>query len=283
MICSWLKMTPDNFAAFQRLMGGKVIELDHVYWVQVRPGFYRPLLHFEAYRSGAITLPSPWFGGGQFAVAPEEPANSCLNRLVFENAPDYSLDRLEKNPRRQVKRAGNEFVIRPMHEVEEFKRQAFPVYASFYQRTRYSVAAQRREPVHFSRWAEALFKIPGVLVLGGYREGELGGVSLSFVVHQTLIYATFFCNDASLRLHLSDLMLHTVRASAASSPEIKEIFVSMHKGGGGLDDFYRHRGAKLVRQRAWLQLNPITRLLLRSCRPRQYALLLGRYDPEIWV
>jgi len=281
MIFPLQRMTHGDFAAFQRLMGTRIITVDGIAWRQVRPCFFRPLLPFQVYRSDSVSPPAfAFLGGIQYPVSPEIRANSFLNVLVFENTPAYSMASLHKNPRRQIKLADKEFVIRPISDVDEFKRQAFPVYLSFYKRTRYQVCADRREPDNFSRWAEALFKIPDVLILGGYRKGKLGGVSLSFVVDRALVYATFFCDDESLRLYLSDLMLHCVRQAAGACAGVEQVLAGMYKGIPGLDNFYLLRGAKLMRQRAWLELNPLARLLLRSSRPKQYARLLGSLDHE---
>ena len=205
MTFSWQKMTGENYAAFVQLTGGKVIRTGDMYWRQVRAGFYRPLLQFEEYHPDSIKAPRPaLWGGVQYAVAPEARANSFLNRLAFANTQGYGLDSLQRNWKRKVRLAGKELVIRPIADVNEFKQKAFPVYLSFYERTRYQVGAQRRDPAHFSRWADALFSLPHVLILGGYRDAGLGGVSLSFVVGHTLIYATFFCNDESLGSYLPD-------------------------------------------------------------------------------
>lgn len=273
---SWEQMTADEFAEFERLLGSKVVGINHVYWRRVRPCFYRPLLQFQAYRPDSIVAPpAARFGGFQHAVPPEDRANSLLNRLAFDQVSDYSLDSLDHNRKRQVKLSSREFVIRRIEDVAEFKQKAHPPYLSFYTRTRYPVGSKRRHPDYFERWADALFRLPKVLVLGGYRDGELGGVSLSFLVEHTLIYATFFCHDEALRMFLSDLMLHAIRESAAVCANVERIFLGMYKGAGGVDGFYQLRGATLIRQRASLQLNPLARALLRCCMPRQYAGLLG--------
>jgi len=50
----------------------------------------------------------------------------------------------------------------------------------------------------------------------------------------------------------------------------------MFKNNRGLDDFKILRGATLVQQRARLEVNPVTRMLLKKFLPGQYAQLLGR-------
>lgn len=274
-------MAEEDSAAFAGLLGPRVVRVGDTLWGEVRTFFYRPLFPFAEHRPEVVRPPRlSALGGVQYAVSPEAKSNSVLNWLLFDRTSDYTLASLDKNRRRQVKLAAREYSIRQLTDVGEFKLQAHPLYLSFYERTRYKVGARRRDPVYFAAWAEALFRIPNVLVLAAYRNGALGGISLSYQVRDTVYYATFFCDSAALDQHLSDLMLHTVRESAAVAPGVRQVFVGMFKGIRGLDDFYLHRGAKLVRQRAWLQINPLARLLLEKCLPKQYAQLLGNLPDQ---
>jgi hypothetical protein len=278
---SWQQMSQEDFAAFVGLLGPRITQAGDMYWGEVRRFFYRPLLPLREFKPGTIRTPLlATVGGAQYAVSPGADANSCLNWLVFDQTRDYSTAKLDKNRRRQVKLAAREFVIRRMTDLEEFKRQAHPVYLSFQNRTGYKVGANRRDPARFAAWAEAVFSVPNVLVLGGYREGELGGVSLTYRVGSTIFYATFFCNDDALERYLSDLMLHTVRESAAAAPEVTHVYAGMFKGSRGLDDFYLHRGAKLLRQPARLEINPLARVLLQKFMPKQFDQLLGNLTAE---
>jgi len=269
-------MTIEEFAAFEGIFGQRIIAVNGTYWGQVRPLFYRPLLMYQEYQPGLVIPPSlSLLGGFQHAVPPEEKANSCLNLLMFENAGAYSLDCLDYNRKRQAKLAAKQFVIQPITDINEFKQKAYPVYLSFYERTRYQYGSQRREEPCFSRWADALFRISNLVILGGYRNGELGGVSVSLLVEDTLCYATFFCNTESLRLGLSDLMLHFLREAVAGGQCAKQIFAGLYKGGKGLDDFYLLRGCKLVRKPALLHINPLAAFFLKRFLPEQYARLKG--------
>jgi hypothetical protein len=98
---------------------------------------------------------------------------------------------------------------------------------------------------------------------------------VSLLIEDTLCYATFFCNTESLRLGLSDLMLHFVREAVAEGQCAKQIFAGLYKGGKGLDDFYLLRGCKLVRKPALLHINPLAAFFLKRFLPEQYARLRG--------
>jgi hypothetical protein len=271
------KMNVADFASFERFLGQRVIEVNRIYWRQVRPFFYRPLLTFQELSPGSVALPlTARLGGIQFAVGESTQGNSSLHFRIFENAAAYSIESLDYNRRRQVKLAAKRAVIRPITDVNEFKQRAYLVYLSFRERTQYSYGARRENRDYFSRWADMLFHTPKILILGGYRDGELGSVSLSFLIENTLVYATFFCDDMSLRLHLPDLMLHSVREFGAHCPGVDQVFAGMYKGGVGLDNFYALRGSKIVTKAASLRINPFADRVLRYCLPRQYGRLWGR-------
>lgn len=277
---SWNEMSREEFAAFVGLLGPTIVKAGSVHWGEVRRFFYRPLLPLCEFDPATIRPPRhASLGGVQYAVAPGPEANSWLNWLAFD-VPEYSLATLDKNRRRQVRLAARDFDIRPITDPAEFKRQAHPVYLSFQDRTGYKVGLERRDPAAFARWTDAVFASPKVLVLGGYREGVLGGVSLTYRHGSIVFYSTFFCDNGALVCYLSDLMLHTVRESAAAASGVTHVYAGMFKGIRGLDDFYLHRGARLIRQPARLEINPLAGLLLKAFLPQQYARLLGHLTEE---
>jgi hypothetical protein len=200
--------------------------------------------------------------------------------LIFEDTQAYSLQSLNWQQRKQIKLAAEEFAIRLVNEEREFKERAYPVYLSFYERSQYKFYSERRHKEIFARWADLLFRTPKAVVLGGYRNGELGGISVTQWVEDTLMYSTMFCDTASLKMHLNSLMLHSVRAAVAGNPQIKRIFAGPYKYGTakGVDDFYLFRGCKLVRKPALLRMNPLARAALKCCMPREYAKLCGELD-----
>lgn len=280
MIPSWQRMSVEEFATCQQTLGAKIVRVDGIYWLQVRPLFFRPLLPFYEYPHGTFRAPRmAVFGGFQHAVPAGQIANSLLNLRMFENQHGYSLASLDYNRRRQVKLASQKFAIRPITDVNEFKQQAFPVYLSFYERTQYQYQTERRNRDGFSRWADTLFRIPKLFVLGGYREGVLEGVNVSLLVEETLLYLTSFCNSTSLPLFLADLMLHSLR-EAAGSQGIERIFAGMYTGERGLDEFYILRGCRLVRKPSVFHINTFAGIILRRWLPTQYAKLSGRLEDD---
>ncbi len=265
-----------EFADFDRILRQPVSLVHGVYWKRVRFFFYRPVLPFQECMPGTAVAPWPGLMGGfQHAVPSTGFANSFLNYLMFDNARNYSLENLDYNRKRQVRLAMKQFEIRPVSNLDEFKKEAYAAYLSFFERTQYQYASGRRDRNFFCQWADDLFKINKGLVLGGYHKGALRGVSISSLVDDTLCYSTFFCDTDSMRMGLSDLMLHSVRQAVADKQCAGQIFAGMYKGGKSLDDFYLLRGCKLVRKPALLHLNPLAAFVLRCFFPGYFARLKG--------
>jgi hypothetical protein len=199
---------------------------------------------------------------------------------MFEDTGAYSLQSLNWHRRKQVKVAAKEFTIRLVDDQREFKEKAYSIYLAFYERSQYQFYPERRHKEVFARWAGTLFRTPKIIVLGGYRHGELGGISITQWVEDTLMYLTMFCDTASLKMHLNSLMLHAVRAAVAGNPQVKQIFTGPYKYGAarGVDDFYLVRGCKLLQKPALLRINPLARAALKRCLPREYAKLCGTLE-----
>ena len=275
-------MTIGEFAEYQRNQGERILQLNGIYWRRVRPMFYRPLLPYQEFAPQSLGgSPLVFFGGFQHAVPPAARTNSFLNLLMFENPGAYSPDNLDRHQRRQIKRAAENFTISLVTNVNEFKAQAYPVYLSFYDRTKYEYKSERRQAAHFSKWADSVFQHPKAIVLGVYKKNhELGAVQICHLVEDTLLCSTFFCETESLKMHATGLMLHTIRETVAARSDIKQIYVGNYKYTTvkGVDDFYLARGCKLVSKTAFFHINPVTTFLLKRFLPGHFARLNGKIE-----
>jgi hypothetical protein len=273
------KMTVQEYAAIEAAFGQKIVHLNNVYWRRVRPFFYRPLLPLVEYAPESVAIPrASALGCAQHVVPRPEIANSSIDLLVFDDLQRYSLNSLDYNRRRQIRLASKHFVVRPIYEVEELKDKGYKAYLEFYERTKYSYKSERRKRSNFSAWADTLFRFPGAMVLGGYGSTGLSAVNVSYLVEDSLIYATFFCSAESLRLHISDLMLHSIREWAAQSKDIRYISAGMHGAKKSIVNFYLLRGCKIIRKPALYRMNRLTLTLLRTLMPKQHERLCGHYE-----
>lgn len=270
-------MTLAEYAAYERDMGARVAESGGVFWRRVRPLFYRPLFLLEPLDAGGVTPPAEarW-GGWQFVVGDPARANGSIDVLLFRNASAYSLDRLEKKRRWEVRTAQRHFTVRRIESPRELT-EAHPAYVDFQRRTRYGYRSDRVDARRFAEWAQAVFRHPKVRVLGAWEGGTLRAVSVLQRVGTTLLYSTFFASSGALHRHVASLMLHEVRRLAAESGCVDQVFAGLRKAGreASVDEFYLQRGCEIVRLPACLRVHPLTGWCLRMIRPGLWRRLSG--------
>jgi hypothetical protein len=275
------QMTVDEYAEARRALGERVEKLGAIYWVCTRRFFFRPILPYEAYSVSKGNVPTGHVGGFQYVVSEPNDSNSVMGFLMLDGVQDYALDKLEHNRRRLIKRAGNQFVIQPIVDITEFKEAGFRAYCSFYERTHYGYKPERTKRENYAKWVDSVLQSPKTLKLGGFDlKGELRAVSLSYWVGATLTYTTFFSDTPALKQGVGELMFHALRDAASRSPGIHDVFVRNYQGGNNMDYYYLLRGAKLVIKPSRLQLDPVSRCILRFCFPAKYNLLSEKKGPE---
>jgi hypothetical protein len=271
---TWEIMSIDEYAALETAMGAKLVKTGNMWWREVRPFFYRPLLPYRALHADKRQYPAlSRVGGVQHLVPEGAHANSGIDLLLFESPRTYSLGGLKEGSRYHIRRAMRTFSVRPIVHLEEFISKGHGVYVSFYERTRYSYKKERTDPQRFAAWARELFRFPKVRILGAFQGEELASVSVSYVVEGVLFTATFFSSSSALGEYVSDLMLHTIRENAAACEGVTLIFASTAGMERGLDDFYLRRGAKLVNRPALLKMNPLLLFLIKRFKKDDYAKL----------
>jgi hypothetical protein len=269
-------MSQEEFATLAREFGAKVVRRNGIFWRRIRPGFYRPILPVQELSEAAVRKPFNWPCGYQHALPGEGRANSVMNFIVSDGLGEYSVADLGRRRRQLLRRAARQFQVKPLRDLREFKEQGFRAYRSFYDRTRYAYGTERKNEAAFHQWAETVFRHPQVILLGGYGPDGLVGVSRSYWVDRTLIYATLFCETNALKQNLGELMFHELRMLAAQTPQIKEIFVRNYQGGNSLDHYYLLRGCRIVTKPARMEVPALIRTAIKWFLPRQYALLRGK-------
>jgi hypothetical protein len=270
------KMSSAEYAAVERGLGAKVVERNGIFWRQVRPFFYRPVLPVQEFSEPEAAKSFGWPNGFQYALNGAGRTDSALNFIMLDNAPDYSVESLGRRRKQLIRAAGQMFQVKPLRDLREFQRSGFNAYRSFYERTGYTHRADRKNEAAFQQWAENVFSEPKVILLGGYGPDGLVGVSRSYWVGRTLVYATLFCETNSLKKNLGELMFHELRMLAAREAGIADIFVRNYQGGNSLDNYYLMRGCKLVSKPARLVMPAAIRAGIKYFLPKQHALLAGK-------
>jgi hypothetical protein len=273
---TWQRMTIDELAAFEKAVGGKVVNVDGVWWRETRPCFFRPLDFMAELPPKNAHYPGKAICGGvQHRVPSDSPSNSTLHFFIYDDLHNYSLDRFNHSRKWKIKKGIKNFTIKPINDPEEFIRAGHPLYQSFFQRTHYFYRKDRLSPSSFAKWARVLYAFPKIKILGAYHQGKMCAVSLSHLINKTITYAIFFSETDALRLNVSDAMLHFLRERASGCPEAVTIYLGMRTEYKGIDDFKVNRGCNVVSVPAYYKVNPVALSCLKFFRKNNYDRLLG--------
>lgn len=103
---AWERMTMEELARCQQDEGLKVLSRGGVWWVEIRPFFFRPLLPFTAVDPQAKPYPGRSVIGGYLHVVPDgvEP-NATMNLFAFDDIKGYTLDSLSHKRRKTIRNA----------------------------------------------------------------------------------------------------------------------------------------------------------------------------------
>jgi hypothetical protein len=275
-------MTVDRYAALERATGIKVVKVGDIWWQQVRPFLYRPLLPFRKYDLKKTEDGFAGIGAFQYGVEDGQPSNSYLNPIVFDEPHNYDLKMLRYNVQKHVKKAlKNGVTVSRIVDEKEFCESAYPCYVSFYERTKYAFDASRRQKDGFSRWAHALFQFHEMVVLGAFAGRELVSFEIGCLVEDTFILKTLVNSDKALKLGAPDLLLHTYRTGVCEQPNINTIYDSMLGQSSGINEYYIVRGARVLALPAFLHMHPALLWLIRKANKGIHKRLLGLDNEEL--
>jgi hypothetical protein len=278
----WQAMSVERYAAFEQATHVNVVRIGEIWWQQVRPFFYRPLLPFKKYDLAKAKEGFDRIGVFQTAIADRQSSNSYLNPIVYERPQEYDARALRDSARKNLNKAlRNPIAVRCIVDEEQFSELAYPVYLSFYKRTKYRFDTSRKDKAKFIRWVHSVFQFPEAIVLGAFVSQELVSFEIACLVENTLILKTLVTSDKALRLNAPDLLLHYFRAIAQDQPEIQMIYDSMLSANSGLNNYKIRRGARVAALPAFLHIHPALLWLIKKGDGTAYERLRGLNNEQL--
>lgn len=275
---AWDRMSLEEFAAYRRNSGDHLVNVKGTWWVEARPFFFRPLFPFSTVAPEPDNYPSASLLGGVVHLVPAgKPGNSWINLFLYEDLQDYALERLGKVAW-AARKGLKHFRADRICDLERFVEEAYPVYRSFYQRTRYFYKRERTFKASFHAWARSNFSTPKVVVTGAYQQERLCAVDISYQVEDVIIDDVFFSDSASQQLQVTDFMLHTLREAARQS-DARLLFRGYPSGKESLDHCKIIRECKLVPFPAQLRINPLALWVGRAVMNESYRKLAAMTSP----
>jgi len=276
----WEIMSEEEFAAVEKDSGNTILRRGGVWWRKVRPLFFRPLLPFQSYRSDALKDAFGPLTGYQHLVDPDQPFNSHFNLLIWDRLQEYSLASVSQHTRSKIRKAlENRVELNRIEDPESFIDGAYPVYRSFFSRTRYGFKSERQDRAGFEKWARKLLSHPKLMVLGATHEKKLVSVYISCRVGDSVVLKAAINSEEALGLHAPDLAIHNYREQASRIPEIRFLYDSFFQEHDGVNTFKIRRGARVSAFPARLRIPAAFELVLRTARRGDYRQLLG-FGPE---
>ena len=267
-------MTIDEFAKYKREEGMKVVKVDGIWWAEVRPFFFRPLVPFCEIEPWSKRYPLKAVLGGFLHVVPAHvPAKSCLNFHVYDDLKQYSLASLSSNRRKKVREGMKIFVDRPITDLDEFISSGFEIYKIFYERTKYWYKNERTQKAEFEAWAKKLYDYPKIDKTGVYLNNKLSTIITNIQVDDIIFGDYLFSDNDSLRLNVVDYVMHRVRETSALT-DARFFFSGLPTGKASLDESKLKRGCKLLCLPAHCKINPGALLLAKFAMKDSYHKLL---------
>jgi hypothetical protein len=277
----WSPMTIERYAALEHSTGVRICRRNNLWWRRVRPFFYRPLLPFKKYDVGEASVSLGRLGVIQYPVGDCQPHNSYLNPVVFDDVRSYDMKSLCKSVRQQIRNAlRHEIRVVRCLDQKRFCEKGFPVYLSFYERTRYEFDKGRRKRQLFDEWVSCLFRFPEVVILGAFAGQDLLAFHVSCLVEDVLVVKTIANSRKGLEVSASDLLLDYLRASARDQQEINVIYDGSFRDSGVVR-FKLLRGARVLSLPAFLRLHPAALWLINKTSKGISRQLQGCSDIEI--
>lgn len=277
----WKPMTVDELALYRQSDGDKLVKLDGVWWIEIRPFFFRPLFPFTEIFPGSKRYPLKAYAGGFLHVVPSgAPANATMNFFVHPDVQGYSLDSLNHRRRRITREGMQNFTAKVLTDLDEFIATAYEVYLSFYKRTGYSYRNERVRKEAFARWATNLFRYEKIRKLGAYHGDKLSAVEVSYLIDRVIVADTMFADDAGLAMKVTDFVLHTMREAAADT-DARIFFSGLPTGVASLDEAKLLRGCNLLQSPACLRINPLALSVARVLLKTNYQKFLKITAPPV--
>lgn len=278
---AWERMSMEEMARCQQAEGLTVLNRGGVWWVEIRPFFFRPLLPFTFVDPRTRPYPGRSIVGGYLHAVPDgvEP-NSAMNLFVYHDLKRYNIDSLSYKRRKTIRNAQRVLEVREFQDSSDFLGSAYDVYLSFQKRTGYGYKAERVHREAFARWGKSLFERPKVRKVGVYLSGRLCAVETSYFVEDVIIGDTLFADEAGLAHDVTDLLYHTIREEAAAT-DARYIFLGFPTGVRSLDRSKFERGCRLLSLPARYCVNPLTLAAVKLLMRPSYQKLLEITAPSV--
>jgi len=259
----WKPMTIDDYALFHQINGTKVVNVDGIWWREVRPFFFSPVFPFLEISSRSSTYPLRSKIGGIHHLVPSGlNANSYMHFFVYDYLQSFCFDQLPSKRKKEIHRWLQHFSARQITDMRTL-HSAYDIYLSYYNRMCNGCNGARPVYSEFLKWTNTLYSYPQVLKLGIYKSDKLCAIATLYQVNDVIICGTFFSNFESEKLRVTDFVYYLIRELSVTS-DAKYIYLGRVTGKRELDELKLQRGCRILSLPAYCKVNPMSLYLLKG-------------------
>lgn len=264
-----------DLARWMSARGARIVEARGRYWNEVVPGFFQPLHYLARHHLHEIVSPRRFCWGMRAVLheAEREQSNVVLPVHVMPDLKDYSLERLDRRRRQEIKKAMRAVDLVILDRPDRLIADGFPLVREATARNPRNRAIAEQ---HFAAWLEAAFAGPGPIVLVMLQGESLLGFSFLFAIDGISYAHQAFIGDAGRRLHLDLLCFHAEASIAQRTANVHTLVNGLHaRENEGLCSFKKRQGLIVADYPSLTTLHPAAGTMLRYLRPHQYYRLTG--------
>ncbi len=280
-------MNPENFAEWLRRLGHRVVRTESSYWFDVEPHVFQAFPYHWCISPSDEELRSLIKAERLLALrysAPLLAPVGCLSYHIVLDDPGYSLEKLDKRSRQNVRIGLKNCVVQSI-PFEQFAEEGWVLESDTENR-------QNRHS-HFTRrsWRQrcmAAADLPGFEVWGALSAGRLVASLFTFQMDDCCEMLSQQSLRSTLKQRVNNALTYIVSHEMMRRPGIRSIFYTLQSldAPGSVDEFKMRMGYRAipVRQRVvihqWLEplVNPVSYRILEQIRrllPRDYRLAKG--------
>ncbi len=256
--------------------GMRVVERAGRYWQEVVPGFFQPVHYLARFEADAMHCPRGLCWGRRAALVERDAAraNAVLPVHALPDLAGYSLQSLDGKRRNAINKALRRVTPIVLETPDLLLQQGSAVLAEAAARNHHNRPMFK---VPFTKWAAAMFKRPGPVVVALLAAEQLLGFSITFAVDGVAYFHQHFVGNAGRSLNLDRLCFHLSALIAKATPGVDTLINGLHTPeSAGLADFKQSQGLVVREYPSLAVINPLATALIRRFRPNQYYRLTGR-------
>jgi hypothetical protein len=273
-------MAVEQMVETERRVESRFHFADGVWWLQVKPFFYRPAAMMDRVIPHRCT-PKPWLAlGGYYHLVPDgAPANGAIVVNEISNLAEYQLDKLPKNVRYDIRKGLTALEIRRVPALTDLLVDGYRIYLAWETRMG-NVRVKRSRHGTFARWITRVFHHPYNLVLGAYYQNHLVSYVVAHAVDGVADLSKSFTDPYFYRLSPSSALIYAYITICTQNPEIRKACNGLRSTKDSLERYKAHLGFQQVSYPAFIHLRMGLRPLVSRWMPEQYRRLMGQYRTE---